>query len=95
MLRLINIELQKLWLNRTSKILIYISFVLPLFVILLSSLKIPFFGFFTLELGELGIFNFPIVWHLTTYFSAHFKFFFAIVVVSMIGNEYSNKTLKH
>ena len=94
MIRLINLELQKLFLNKTSKILIFISFILPLCVILLSAVKINFFGFFTLELGELGIFNFPIIWHITTFFSALFKFFFAIVVVSMIGNEYSNKTLK-
>ncbi|WP_303315786.1 ABC transporter permease subunit [Flavivirga abyssicola] len=94
MLRLLNLELQKLLLNRTSKILIFVSFVLPFFVILLSSLKINVFGFFTLELGELGIFNFPIIWHLTTFFASQFKFFFAIVVVSMIGNEYSNKTIK-
>ncbi|GAL72106.1 ABC transporter permease [Jejuia pallidilutea] len=94
MLRLLQLELQKLLLNKTSKVLIFISFILPFFVILLSSLKINVFGFFTLELGELGVFNFPIIWHLTTFFSSQFKFFFAIVVVSMIGNEYSNKTLK-
>ena len=94
MIRLLQIELQKLLLNRTSKILIFISFILPLCVIVLSAIKINFFGFFTLELGELGIFNFPIIWHINTYFSALFKFFFAIVVISMIGNEYSNKTLK-
>jgi ABC-type transport system involved in multi-copper enzyme maturation permease subunit len=94
MLRLINLELQKLLLNRTSKILIFVSFVLPFTVLILSSIKINFFGFFTLELGELGIFNFPIIWHITTFFAAQFKFFFAIVVVSMIGNEYSNKTIK-
>ncbi|MCF6295550.1 MAG: ABC transporter permease subunit [Flavobacteriaceae bacterium] len=94
MLRLLNLELQKLLLNKTSKILIFISFILPFFVILLSSFKIPFFGYFTLELGELGVFNFPIIWHLTTFFASQFKFFFAIVVVSMIGNEYSNKTIK-
>ena len=94
MIRLLKLELQKLLLNRWSKVLIFVSFILPFFVILLSSLKINFFGVFTLELGELGIFNFPIVWHLTTFFAAQFKFFFAIVVVSMIGNEYSNRTLK-
>lgn len=94
MLRLLNLELQKLLLNRTSKILIFVSFILPFTVLILSSIKINFFGFFTLELGELGIFNFPIIWHITTFFAAQFKFFFAIVVVSMIGNEYSNKTLK-
>src|SRR5210317_150486 len=94
MFRLLNLELQKLLLNRTSKVLIFISFILPFFVILLSSLKINFFGLFTLELGELGIFNFTIIWHLTTFFVAQFKFFFPIFVVSMICNKYSNRTLK-
>lgn len=94
MLRLINLELQKLLLNRASKVLIFISFILPFTVLILASIKINFFGVFTLELGELGIFNFPIIWHITTFFAAYFKLFFAIVVVSMIGNEYSNKTIK-
>lgn len=94
MLRLLQLELQKLLLNRASKVLIFISFILPFFVIILSSLRINFFGFFTLELGHYGLFNFPIVWHITTFFASQFKFFFAIVVVSMIGNEYSNKTIK-
>jgi ABC-type transport system involved in multi-copper enzyme maturation permease subunit len=94
MLRLINLELQKLLLSKVNKVLIFISFILPFTVLILSSIKINFFGFFTLELGELGIFNFPIIWHITTFFASYFKFFFAIVVVSMIGNEYSNKTIK-
>lgn len=94
MLRLLKLELQKLWLNKTSRILILVSFILPFTVLVLSSIKINLFGLFTLELGELGIFNFPMIWHVTTFFAAQFKFFFAIVVVSMIGNEYSNKTLK-
>lgn len=94
MLRLLNLELQKLLLNRVSTVLIFISFILPFTVLILSSIKINFFNLFTLELGELGVFNFPIIWHITTFFASQFKFFFAIVVVSMIGNEYSNKTLK-
>lgn len=94
MLRLLNLELQKLLLNKTSKVLIIISFILPFFVILLSSFKINFFGLFTIELGEYGIFNFPLIWHITTFFAAFFKMFFAVVVVSMIANEYSYKTLK-
>jgi hypothetical protein len=55
MIRLLTIELQKLIYNKTSKTLIFISFVLPMCVIVLSAIKINFFGFFTLELGELGI----------------------------------------
>lgn len=93
MLRLLNLELQKLLLNRTSKTLIFVSFILPFFIILISSIKFKVFGF-PIELGNWGVFNFPIVWHLTTFFASQFKFFFAIVVVSMIGNEYSNKTIK-
>jgi ABC-type transport system involved in multi-copper enzyme maturation permease subunit len=94
MLRLLQLELQKLMLNRASKILILISFVLPFFIILLSAIKINVFNYFTLEIGHYGIFNFPIVWHIVTFFASQFKLFFAIVVVSMIGNEYSNKTIK-
>ena len=94
MIRLLQLELQKLLLSSVNKVLIFISFVLPFFILLLSSFKINFFGLFTFELGEMGVFNFPIIWHLTTFFAAQFKFFFAIVVVSMIGNEYSNRTLK-
>lgn len=94
MIRLIDLELQKLLQSKVSKVLIFVSFILPFTVLVLSSIKINFFGFFTLELGELGIFNFPIIWHITTFFASYFKLFFAIVVVSMIGNEYSNKTIK-
>lgn len=94
MLRLLQIELQKLLENRISKILIFFSFILPFFIILLSSFKINFFGLFTIDLGSVGIFDFPYIWHITTFFAALFKLFFAIVVVSMIGNEYSNKTIK-
>lgn len=94
MLRLLQIEFQKLWLNRTSKILLLISFIFPLSILILSSIKINFFGYFTLDLSETKIFEFPYIWHVTTFFIAGFKFFFAIVVVSMIGNEYSNRTLK-
>lgn len=94
MIRLIDLELQKLLQSKVSRVLIFVSFILPFTVLVLSSIKINFFGFFTLELGELGIFNFPIIWHITTFFASYFKLFFAIVVVSMIGNEYSNKTIK-
>ncbi|EDP97876.1 hypothetical protein KAOT1_11702 [Kordia algicida OT-1] len=77
-----------------SKVLIYISFILPFSILILSSLKINFFGYFTLDLSETKIFEFPYIWHITTYFVAYFKIFFAIIVVFMIGNEYSNRTLK-
>ena len=94
MLRLLKIEFQKLWLNKMGKVLICISFILPLFILILSAIKINFFGYFTLDLSETKIFEFPYIWHVVTFFVAYFKIFFAIVVVFMIGNEYSNRTLK-
>jgi ABC-2 type transport system permease protein len=42
----------------------------------------------------MGIFNFPYIWHLNTWLSSTLKFFLLLVIVSMMANEYSNKTLK-
>tara|TARA_R100001369_G_scaffold92759_1_gene139630 strand:- start:21 stop:761 length:741 start_codon:yes stop_codon:yes gene_type:complete len=46
------------------------------------------------HVAEQGIFNFPYIWHLNTWIASGLKLFFAIVIVSMMANEYSNKTLK-
>jgi ABC-type transport system involved in multi-copper enzyme maturation permease subunit len=46
------------------------------------------------HLADQGIFNFPYIWHFNTYITAIFKLFLAIVIVSMMANEYSNKTIK-
>ncbi|NND88101.1 MAG: ABC transporter permease, partial [Flavobacteriaceae bacterium] len=40
------------------------------------------------------IFNFPFIWHFNTYMGAILKIFLAIVIVSMMSNEYSYRTLK-
>jgi ABC-type transport system involved in multi-copper enzyme maturation permease subunit len=45
-------------------------------------------------LADEGIFNFPYIWHFNTYIAAILKFFLAIVIVSMMANEYSYGTLK-
>jgi ABC-type transport system involved in multi-copper enzyme maturation permease subunit len=47
-----------------------------------------------LHFAEMGIFNFPFIWHFNTYIAAILKFFLAIVIVSMMANEYSYGTLK-
>jgi ABC-type transport system involved in multi-copper enzyme maturation permease subunit len=46
------------------------------------------------HVAEQGIFNFPYIWHLNTWIASGLKLFFAIIIVSMMANEYSNKTLK-
>lgn len=93
MLRLLNIEFIKLWNNRASKILILAYFILLSCIALIAAIKFDF-GFFKFHLAEQGIFNFPYIWHFNTYVAAALKFFLAIVIVSMMANEYSNKTIK-
>ncbi len=92
--RLLQIEFQKLWLNKMSRFLIVVSFIVPFSVLILSSIKIDFFGYFTIDLAQTGIFNFPLIWHIIPFFASYFKLFFALIVVSMVANEYSNRTVK-
>ena len=91
--RLISIELQKIWKNKASKVLTLTYFILLSFIALIASIKFDV-GVFKFHLAEMGIFNFPFIWHFNTYIAAWLKFFLAIVIVSMMANEYSYGTLK-
>ena len=91
--RLLSIELQKIWKNKASKVLTLTYFVLLSFIALIAAIKFDI-GPFKFHLAEMGIFNFPFIWHFNTYFADIFKFFLAIVIVSMMANEYSYGTLK-
>lgn len=93
MLRLIQIEFIKLWNNRASRILTLSYFVLLTSIALVAAIKFDI-GPVKFHLAEQGIFNFPYIWHFNTYVAALFKLFLAIVIVSMMSNEYSNKTIK-
>lgn len=93
MIRLVSIELQKIWLNKSSRIITIIYFAT---LFLLSSIAlIEFdFGLFKFDAAESGFFNFPYIWHFTTFFASLLKIFFAVIIVSMIANEYSYGTFK-
>lgn len=93
MKRLLSIELQKIWLSRSSRILSIAYFFILSFIALIASIKFNI-GSFQLHIAEQGIFNFPYIWHFNTYIAAILKFFLAIVIVSMMANEYSYGTLK-
>ncbi len=93
MKRLLSIELQKIWLNKASRTLTLTYFILLSFIALISSIQFDF-GVFKFHLADMGIFNFPYIWHFNTYVAAWLKFFLAIVIVSMMANEYSYGTLK-
>lgn len=93
MKRLLQIEFIKLYNNRASKILIIAYFFLLTTIALMAAIKFDI-GPIQFHLAEQGIFNFPYIWHFNTFFTAFFKLFLAIVIVSMMANEYSNKTIK-
>ena len=93
MKRLLNIELQKLWKNRSSKILIIAYFVLLSFIAMLASVNFKFIGL-DFRLADQGIFNFPYIWHFNAYIASILKIFLALVIVSMMSNEYTYGTLK-
>ncbi|MFO7674021.1 MAG: ABC transporter permease subunit [Lutibacter sp.] len=93
MLRLLNIEIHKLKHNRASRVLVFIYFVLLTSIALIAAIKFDI-GPVKFHLADQGIFNFPYIWHFNTYMAAILKFFLLLVIVSMMANEYSNKTLK-
>lgn len=93
MIRLLQIEFIKLWNSRASRFLIISYFVLLTSIALVAAIKFNI-GPIRFHLAEQGIFNFPYIWHFNTYVTAWFKLFLAIVIVSMVANEYSNKTVK-
>jgi ABC-2 type transport system permease protein len=93
MLRLLNIELQKIRYNKAARVITIVYFVLITFIALIASIEFSF-GDFNFRVAEQGIFNFPFIWHFTGYMAAILKIFLAIVIVSMMSNEYSYLTLK-
>jgi len=93
MFRLLGIEIQKLKNSRASKVLIITYFALLTSITLIAAIKFDI-GPVQFHLAEQGIFNFPYIWHFNTFIAAFFKIFLLLVIVSMISNEYSNKTLK-
>ena len=93
MKRLLSIELQKIWKNKASRVLTITYFGLLSLIALIASIKFDI-GPFKFHLAEMGIFNFPFIWHFNSFIAIYAKVFFAIIIVSMMSNEYSYGTLK-
>lgn len=93
MLRLLNIELQKMRYNRATKVLLSIYALLFFSVVLFTSIQFKI-GDLDFSPADQGIFNFPYIWHFNAYFAAILKIFPALVIISMMTMEYNNRTLK-
>ncbi|HER39890.1 MAG TPA: ABC transporter permease [Salinimicrobium catena] len=93
MLRLLTIEYHKLRYSKSARILVTTYFILITFIALIASIEFKFGGV-EFRVADQGIFNFPYIWHFNSYIAATLKLFLAIVIVSMMSNEYTNRTLK-
>lgn len=93
MKRLLDIEFHKFRYSKSSKVLTIIYLVIVVLLMFAGLVEIDVNGI-EVKLAELGIFNFPYVYHLSTYIISFLKIFIAIVLVSLTASEYSNRTLK-
>ncbi len=93
LIKLLDIEFYKVKHHKLSKILIIAYFFLLSSIALIASIKFKL-GNIEIYLADQGIFNFPYIWHFNAYIADIFTFFLAIIIVSMVTNEYTYKTLK-
>lgn len=93
MLRLFKIEFRKLRTNKSFFIftLIYFLSITGLAWVLGGSMN---FDNFDLNLGDLGVFNFPGIWQNLTYVAAFFKIILAIIILTFITNEFEYRTIR-
>ena len=90
---LLSIELYKVKHHKLSKILLIAYFILLSSIALIAAVKFKL-GNVEIHLAEQGIFNFPYIWHFNTWVADFLTFFLAIIVVSMVTNEFSFRTVK-
>ncbi len=94
MLRLLKIEWNKLYYYQSARVFIIIYFILMVLMGCFISLFSPDMNGLNINFAKLGAFSFPYVWQNITYFAAIGKFFLAVIIITNITNEYSNRTLK-
>lgn len=94
MKRLLQIEWLKIIHYRTAWVFILLYFLLLILMgLFLPQIK-PTINSVEIDFVKYGAYNFPMVWHNITYFAAIGKIFLAVIIVTNITNEYSNRTLK-
>jgi ABC-2 type transport system permease protein len=93
MLRLLNIEIQKLRASTLFKVFILSYYVILSCIAVVASVKLEFLGI-TIDLAQQGLFDTPLLWHMNTYVATILKWFLAIIIVSSMVSEYQYGTLK-
>jgi ABC-2 type transport system permease protein len=93
MKRLLKIEILKNLAYRPFKIF-SIIYLFSIIVIALIGFAELFLGDTEFNLKDLGIYNFPNIWHFTAYIVSLLKLFLAAIVVFSISQEFSNRMFK-
>lgn len=94
MLRLFKIEWNKIYYYKTARIFTILYFAILVAIGLILAFIKPEVGGMKLDIAKLGMFNFPEVWQNITYLVAIAKIFIAVIIITNVTNEYSNRTLK-
>lgn len=101
MFRLLQIELTKILNNRTVWIIFGLHFLLlaPIAfgfkqIVNNISFKMGDIDFAQVAMEGFSVFNYPGIWHNMAYLASWFKLFFAIIVVVLVTNEYTFRTIK-
>lgn len=94
MKRLFNIEWNKIFYNKGTRIFIILYFLMIILMgIILPNFK-PYLNGFNINFIDLGALEFPVIWHNITWLVGFGKYFLAIIVINNITNEYSFGTFK-
>lgn len=93
MKNLIQLELLKLWPNRSFRIytLLYFCIIVGLFFLSVIEFNL---GPLKFSFGAQGAFKFPYTWHFNTYIASYFKILLALIIITNIVNEYDFRTIK-
>lgn len=98
MKRLLKIEWQKLKVSNSFKVLILLYFIFMTLVaatlgtISLGDPSNP--NGFYLDLGAVGVFDFPFIWQNVLYIAGFFKIILAVIMIIYVTNEFQYKTLR-
>lgn len=94
MMRLLNIEWNKTFYNKGTRIFIILYFVLIAGMgLILPNIK-PNLNGIEVNFIKMGALEFPIIWHVISWLIGFGKFFLAIIIINNITNEYSFGTIK-
>ena len=94
MKRLLKIEILKNLAYRPFKIFSIIYLCAIIVVALIGFAELNFGVSAKFKLKDLGIYNFPNIWHFTAYIVSLLKLFLAAIVVFSISQEFSNRMFK-